>query len=224
MKIRINTPVKLKSFLGLYSSQEKVDESEDFWKLIGHSGTVIDDTLLDSNRVLVRFDKNLADLQLANHNPKNNSLMIQKSDLELGILRIHQIKIDREISIRTSYMNNSKWFKLFNQIKRENILFGVSEVKFLISENTFELSFDKSDIDQFDNYGFMDKGGGPFKFKEIEWISIPRRVEKKRSNRTEKLNPKIYTQPINDIEKLMNKLGQFEYLKNDTELKIYGYK
>ncbi len=224
IKIRINTPVKLKSFLGIYSSPEKVDESEDFWKLIGHSGTVIEDILVDSNRVLVRFDKKLADLHLANHNPINNSLMIQKSDLELDRLKIHQLRLDKEISIRTSYMNNTKWFKLFNEIKREDILFRFSKIKFLLSEITFEFSFDNSDVDKFDNFGFMDKGGGPFKFKEIEWISIPVEFEMKRLNRSEKLSPKIITQPIEEIEKLMNRLGQFEYLKNHIELKIYGYK
>lgn len=85
MKIKKNTQVKLKTFLGKYNSPNDVDKFDDFWKLIGQKGIVIEDKLVDKERVLVLFDKNLDDFQLANHNPIKNSLMIKKSDLELDL-------------------------------------------------------------------------------------------------------------------------------------------
>jgi len=224
MKIRKNTPVRLKTFLGTNNPTEEIDKSDDYWKLIGQSGTVIDDNLADKERVLVLFDKDLDDFQLANHNPIKNSLMIKKSDLELDRFGIYKQKLDKEISIRTSYMNNTKWFKLFDQLRQEKLFFNVAQIKFLISDTVNRFSFDQFDSDNFDNSGFGDIGGGPFNFNEIEWISIPRKPEFKRRNRDEKLRPKIISQPIDDIEKVMNLLGQFEYDSDVIELKIYGYK
>jgi hypothetical protein len=224
MKIRKNTPVRLKTFLGTKIPTSDVDKSDDYWKLIGQSGTVIDDNLTDKEKVLVLFDKDLNDFQLASNNPIKNSVIINKSDLELDRFGIYQQKLDKEISTRTSYMNNSKWFKLFNQLKQDKLFFNVAQIKFLISGTTTRFSFDQFDVDTFDRNGFGDYRGGPFKFKEIEWISIPRKSEFGRWNRDEELNPKIILQPIDEIERKMNLIGKFEYEKNEFELKIFGYK
>lgn len=224
MKIRKNTPVRLKTFLGTNNPTEEIDKSDDFWKLIGQSGTVIDDNLADKERVLVLFDKDLDDFQLANHNPIKNTLMIKKSDLELGRFGIYKQKLDKEISIRTSYMNNTKWFKLFDQLKQEKLFFRVAQIKFLISDTATRFSFDQFESDNFDNSGFGDFGGGPFNFNEIEWISIPRKPEFERRNRDEILNPKVISRPIDKIEKVMDSIGRFEYDIDEIGLKIYGYK
>jgi len=224
MKIRKNTPVRLKSFLGTNNSPNDIDKSDDYWKLIGQIGIVIDDKLADKEKVLVLFDNDLDDFQLANHNPTKNSLMIKKSDLELNRFGIYRQKLDKLSSTRTSYMNNTKWFKLFNQLRQENLFFRVAQIKFLISDTPSGFSFDQFDVDEFDKNGFGDFGGGPFRFNEIEWIAIPRKPEFERRNRDEKLNPKIISQPIDDIEKVMVLLGHFEYDIDEFELKIYGYK
>ena len=83
MKIRKNTPVRLKTFQGTIRSSEKINKLDDYWRLIGQRGVVIDDNLEDKERVLVLFDNDLDDFQLANHNPVRNSLMVRRSDLEL---------------------------------------------------------------------------------------------------------------------------------------------
>lgn len=83
MKIGKDTPVKLKTFLGTVKSSKKVKERENYWKLIGERGKVIDDTEINDGRVLVLFDKNLNEFKVENHNPIKNSLWIKKSDLEL---------------------------------------------------------------------------------------------------------------------------------------------
>ena len=72
--------VKLKTFQGMLKSASPVDENEDFWKLIGKTGQVLED--MDGNTVMVLFDDNLDDYGLENHNPVKNSLMIKKSDLQ----------------------------------------------------------------------------------------------------------------------------------------------
>lgn len=92
MKIKKNTSLKLKTFLGKCHSPDDIDISNDFWKLISQKGIVIEDKLADEERVLVLFDTNLDDFQLAIHNPIKNSLMTKKCDLELDILKHENAK------------------------------------------------------------------------------------------------------------------------------------
>lgn len=84
MDLKKNTLVRLNSFLGTLKPGNKVKANEDFWKLVGTKGKIIDDGI-DNERVLVLFDKNLDDLGLENHNPVKNSLWIKRTDLRIGI-------------------------------------------------------------------------------------------------------------------------------------------
>lgn len=222
MRIEKGTPVKLKTFLGTFKSSKRVEESENYWKLIGESGKVIDDVEINDGRVLVLFNKNLNEFGVENHNPIDNSLWIKKSDLELDNYSIYIKKLEKEILGRTSFMSNAKWFKLFTRIEEEEeeIKIYSAYIKFLLIDRRYKFNFGG-----FDETGFGDVSElGPFEFKKIEWISVPRKYEKERRNRTEKLASEIIYQPLEKIEKVINSLGQFEYDITEDELKIYGYK
>jgi len=117
MKIRKNSPVKLKSFLGTANAPISVDEPENYWKLIGQSAIVVDDDLSDSKKVLIQFKSDLDEFKLENHNPIKNTLRISKSDLELDRFEIYNQKLGKEISLRTSYMNNTKWYRIFSRLR-----------------------------------------------------------------------------------------------------------
>ena len=220
MKIKENTPVILKSFLGTKAPQEGTKESENYWKLIGARGKVIACDEREQKWVFVLFEKNLDDMKLANHNPIKNSLRIQKTDLELDRYTIYSQKLDKEIAVRTSFMSNTKWFKFFTEVENKKIKPKSSFVKLILHDRTLNFQFSG-----FENDGFVDGSvTGPFKFKEIEWISIPKIYEIERWNRDEKLKSEIILQPIDEIEEIMNLLGKFEYEKTETELIIYGYR
>lgn len=77
--------VKLKTFLGTLFPKEEIDNVNNYWKLIGEKAHVIDHdtTGVFRDKVLLLFDKNLDVFELANHNPIENTLWINKSDLEL---------------------------------------------------------------------------------------------------------------------------------------------
>lgn len=77
-----NTLIKLKTFNGTQQPESDVLENENYWKLIGETGSVIDCTENYDGRVLVLFDKELDELGLENHNPVKNALWIKKMDLE----------------------------------------------------------------------------------------------------------------------------------------------
>jgi hypothetical protein len=83
MNIKYNTTVVLKSFLGLVNRPEDVSTKEDYWKLMGKSGIVID-LSEDYKKALLLFDQNLDDLSLENHNAIKNTLWIRISDLEIS--------------------------------------------------------------------------------------------------------------------------------------------
>jgi len=220
MRIHKDTPVKLKTFLGTLTPSNRIEERENYWKLIGQSGKVIDDTENGNGRVLVFFNRNLNEFGVENHNPIDNSLWIKKSDLELDNYSIYLKKLEKEILGRTSFMNNTKWFKLFSEIESEQIKIQSAYIKFLLTDRKYKFHFSG-----FDETGFGDVSAlGPFKFKEIEWISIPKKYEIERWNRNEKLASEIIYQPLDKIEKAINSLGQFEYDVTEDELKIYGYK
>jgi hypothetical protein len=82
MSIENHTKVKLITFLGTLSPKKKIKSREDYWKLIGENGEVIDNQINHDGRVLVLFDKNLNDFEIENHNPIKNSLLIRLTDLE----------------------------------------------------------------------------------------------------------------------------------------------
>jgi hypothetical protein len=74
--------VTLKSFLGKLSPRKGTEERENYWKLIGEKGKIIEGVEGDE-RVLVLFEKNLDDFKLENHNPIKNTLWISVADLRI---------------------------------------------------------------------------------------------------------------------------------------------
>lgn len=77
-----NKLVTLQSFLGTTEPTKGTSENENYWKLIGAKGRIIDDQKIN-DRVLVLFEINLDDYKLENHNPTKNSLWIKMSDLRI---------------------------------------------------------------------------------------------------------------------------------------------
>jgi len=76
------TSVKLKTFLGTLVSPKNKEPWNNYWRLIGEKGEVVDGKIYNG-RVLVLFERNLDDFKLANHNPVPNSLWILPTDLEM---------------------------------------------------------------------------------------------------------------------------------------------
>jgi hypothetical protein len=72
--------VVLRSFNGTLSTPPRCDPSENYWALIGEGGTVVE-TINESARVLVRFDRPVTARGLHCHNPVPNSLYILETDL-----------------------------------------------------------------------------------------------------------------------------------------------
>ena len=88
--IAVGIDVTLVSFNGTSSPDKGTKPSEDYWKLIGVPGVIVQDPNLKSliksmhgaKRVLVQFKTNIVALGLECHNPIDNALWINLNDLE----------------------------------------------------------------------------------------------------------------------------------------------
>ncbi|UII20501.1 hypothetical protein [Fulvivirga ligni] len=77
--MKINDDVELIQFNGTLTSLNPQASNEDYWKLIGERGIVIEP---GGKRVLVKFECDLDSYGLENHNPIKNSLWILRQDLK----------------------------------------------------------------------------------------------------------------------------------------------
>jgi hypothetical protein len=80
-KPEIGSRVQLATFQGSRHPPADCDPRENYWKLIGHSGTVLA-RLTTPEHVLVDFDTSVSSFGLHCHNPEPNSLRIKWTDLE----------------------------------------------------------------------------------------------------------------------------------------------
>jgi hypothetical protein len=81
-EIMLGQKVRLKSFNGLATPPDGCRNSENYWRLIGYSGVVVEPKN-DRCRLLVQFEESIEALGLHCHNPIENSLYILESDLTL---------------------------------------------------------------------------------------------------------------------------------------------
>ena len=76
---------ELTSFNGTIHPDSDCEEKENYWKLIGQTGTLIkfaeEIDFGDRNRVLIQFDNDIRQQGLECHNPEPNAIWILKTDL-----------------------------------------------------------------------------------------------------------------------------------------------
>ena len=103
--------VRLKSFDGTTSKPagKQVRACDDYWRLIGEKGIVIEEGGQD-DRVLVRFEKDIDQYHVANHNPIKNTLWILRSDIEevsnLPSFKYHPYLIENEVFTKSKPNEN----------------------------------------------------------------------------------------------------------------------
>ena len=123
---------------------------------------------------------------------------------------------------RTSYMNNSKWRKLFEELEVSTFRLEGARIKMLGSEDTHMFSMNIGILETSEHTG--DGFCGPVAFKDIEWIFIPASTEDVQYRNGIKYRTTISKNDLEEFMFFMDKLGKFEYDFNENSLKIYGYK
>lgn len=132
-------------------------------------------------------------------------------------LNAREDKIRRSMS---SYMNNTKWIKLFTSLEENEIFLPVCYFKFIGEENARKLSTPTKS--SFDESGIKDVFvTGPFYFNEIEWVEWPGQYE---VSRGEGLKPLLKEQNIIKLKDSIDQIALYKYELNKESLKLYGYK
>lgn len=80
----VQSSVTLQSFNGTKSAPADCRPNENYWILVGATGTIIESPNT-RGRLLVQFDVSVSDLGLSCHNSVPNSLYILESDLECSL-------------------------------------------------------------------------------------------------------------------------------------------
>ena len=91
MKIQLNQKVKIISFNGTVNPPKECEEEENYWKLIGQTGKIVQDPdqnslyadFLRDKKVLILLDNNVKSFNLHCHNNIENSLWFSLDDLEI---------------------------------------------------------------------------------------------------------------------------------------------
>jgi len=131
-------------------------------------------------------------------------------------------KLERARLSKASFMNDTKWTKLFQAIHDSDITLHGERIKPITGEVT---SFDLKNHGLSYAKGYTkDAHGGPCAYKDIEWIFIPAIHTIERNARGERLSPKLQANDIHALKELIDALGKFEYDFDEDGMKIYGYK
>lgn len=123
-------------------------------------------------------------------------------------------KIIRENNF-SSFMNNTKWEKLFAHLIEE---FDSVFIRFKLVER------EKIEETEFDSIDFNPYFIEPVLYKEVEWIEFPPKILLVRNKRISRQTISEHNQNTSKIEKLINKIGVFDLENNNGTLKLYGYK
>jgi hypothetical protein len=143
-------------------------------------------------------------------------------DFELARKR-HDRRIKKACLSKVSFMNTSKWIKLFQAIEYSDISLQGETIKLIESEHIARFSLKNDGFYCIRGYT-ADRYNSPFHYKEIEWIFVPAVNETERWNRNEKLKTHRDSNDVHALKELIDSLGQFEYDFDENGLKIYGYK
>jgi hypothetical protein len=132
-----------------------------------------------------------------------------KNIMDENMLKRYEKRINRVKYLKGSYMNNTKWKKLFTTIRKNSIVYCPCEVRVkLLGEdnNLFRISLYLEN----EEYTRDDISGTPTRLSDIEYLVM-----------TLQSKDEMFR-----LEKLINELGKYEYQLDDETytIKIYGYK
>ena len=115
----------------------------------------------------------------------------------------------------SSFMNNTKWEKLFENLIEE---FDSVFIRFKLigREKIEETEFDMVDFNPY----FIE----PVLYKEIEWIEFPQKMLVIKNKRISRQTLSEYNQDTSKIENLINEIGIFDLEMDNGVLRLYGYK
>jgi len=120
---------------------------------------------------------------------------------------------------KAAYMSNAKWRKFFTLLDVPELHIDQAIWKFIDDDVEVREQFTKSD-ELMEKY-VGDYGPGPFAYKHIEWIEIPR---KGIPRGFEQIPFRHWQQDVDKAKSILMAAGEFELEETDRGLRIYGFK
>jgi len=118
-----------------------------------------------------------------------------------------------------SYMSNAKWRKLFTAL--DPLKIEQAYWKFVDLDDEFRDRFvEKEDLmEKF--VGDCGVGGGPFAYRRIEWVEIPKIGKNPMYENVPHMN---FEQDITKVQRILDEIGCFETEQTARGIRIYGHK
>ena len=119
-----------------------------------------------------------------------------------------------ELKYSASYLNNTKWEKLLN-----NLIEEMNEVVV-----KYKLVYDdvikETIIDMIDDRPFFIE---PILYEEIEWIEFPKQYENWVNENNKKAGKKTYHQDVNILMEHLKMIGEFNLDIFESGIRLYAY-
>ncbi len=134
----------------------------------------------------------------------------------MNILKYRSKNINQIVKDNYShtFMSNSKWFKLIDEITKKHDIIGVNFK--LIYDDIIESNI----LNMVDCLPYFIE---PIKYSEVEWIEFPNSYEDWINRNNFKAGKRKYFQDIDELEKNINLIGDFSKERNENSFRIYGY-
>ena len=134
------------------------------------------------------------------------------------IRRVSERAIDRAISrFRVRHMNDTKWREVLTVLKSPECPIRYIRLKFVDSDNVI-LSGGQFTIV---NDSWCDGFPGPFSFREIEWMDIPKSYSVERGSKG--TPPSEHEQDVSAFRAALDKLGQLPIREQRDGIRIVAY-
>jgi hypothetical protein len=131
-------------------------------------------------------------------------------------------KIDKIIAsqFKAKLMNNTKWREIFICLAEHKLSFYLV---FIENPNAPQNSLHQINLSVIEEKGVGDNGIGPFDYKEIYSLIVPKTVRIPKRNRNEIYGYNEIKQDSENLLKSLNKLGQLPLIETDETIEINGY-
>lgn len=135
----------------------------------------------------------------------------------------YENKIDRLISrkYKAKLMNNTKWREVFTCIARLDIRFHIAWID---DANAQTNALHRVSLHEIGERGLHDSGiGGPFHYKEIHCVRIPKVFRVPKTMRGEVYDYDDIEQDVDVLLAAIRRLGQLPLTETGDYVEIHGY-
>ncbi|MEO8074329.1 MAG: hypothetical protein ABI891_03310 [Acidobacteriota bacterium] len=117
-------------------------------------------------------------------------------------------------------MNNTKWREIFSCLAQNRTGYYLS---FIDNPNAPKKNLDQMNLSSIKERGIGDSCGGPYDYKQIHSLYIPKIIQVPKKMRGEIFGYNEIKQETEKLSKSLLSLGRLSLVETDEFIEIYGY-